>query len=45
MGAEDVGLSHAVERILTHKVAFTAPGKIKSLNVSAAAAIAMEKFF
>ena len=45
MGAEDTGLSNAVERVLTNKVAFKSRGEIKSLNVSVAAAIAMEKFF
>jgi 23S rRNA (guanosine2251-2'-O)-methyltransferase len=45
MGAEDTGLSNAVERIINHRVAFKPQGQIKSLNVSVAAAIAMEKFF
>lgn len=45
MGAEDVGMSNAVERIINHRVAFKPQGEIKSLNVSVAAAIAMEKFF
>lgn len=45
MGAEDTGLSNAVERILTTKVAFKPVGRIKSLNVSVAAGIAMERFF
>ncbi len=45
MGAEDTGLSNAVERIINHRVAFKPLGEIKSLNVSVAAAIAMEKFF
>jgi len=45
MGAEDTGLSNAVERVINHRVAFKPQGGIKSLNVSVAAAIAMEKFF
>ncbi len=45
LGAEDFGLSNAVERLLTHKVALKSQGKILSLNVSVAAAVAMEKIF
>jgi len=45
LGAEDVGLSHAVGRVVTTTIAFKPAGKIKSLNVSVAAAIAMEKIF
>lgn len=45
LGAEDVGLSNAVMRVLKRKVAFVPKGKIQSLNVSVAAAIAMEKYF
>jgi 23S rRNA (guanosine2251-2'-O)-methyltransferase len=45
MGSEDTGLSNAVERVLDKRVAFVPQGPIKSLNVSVAAAIAMEKFF
>ena len=45
LGAEDTGLSHAVERILSKKVALKSFGAIRSLNVSVAAAIAMEKFW
>ena len=44
MGAEDKGLSHAVERILDFRVSLFAKGPIKTLNVSVAAALAMEKF-
>lgn len=45
LGAEETGLSHAVERLLTRKVALKSYGKIKSLNVSVAAALAMERCF
>lgn len=45
LGAEETGLSHAVERLLTKRVALKPYGKIKSLNVSVAAAIAMERCF
>lgn len=45
LGAEDVGLSNAVMRMLDKTVAFKSQGPIKSLNVSVAAAVAMEKFF
>lgn len=45
LGAEDLGLSHAVSRILTKTISLQAVGPIKSLNVSVAAALAMEKFF
>ncbi|MDD0854843.1 RNA methyltransferase [Halobacteriovorax sp. GB3] len=45
LGAEDVGLSNAVMRSLDKVVAFKTKGAIKSLNVSVAAAVAMEKFF
>jgi len=44
LGAEDKGLSNAVERILDFRVALEALGPIKTLNVSVAAALAMEKF-
>ena len=44
MGSEDTGLSNATRRILETFVALPAKGSIKSLNVSVAAAIAMEKF-
>lgn len=45
LGAEDVGLSHAVKRIVDNLMSIESQGKIKSLNVSVAAAIAMEKVF
>lgn len=45
LGAEDVGMSHAVSRVVETTIAFKPMGKIKSLNVSVAAAIAMEKIF
>jgi 23S rRNA (guanosine2251-2'-O)-methyltransferase len=45
MGAEDKGLSHAVERLLDKTVSLEALGQIKSLNVSVASAIAMDRFF
>ena len=45
LGAEDVGMSHAVSRVVETTIAFKPAGKIKSLNVSVAAAIVMEKIF
>ena len=45
LGAEDVGMSHAVSRVVETTISFKPVGKIKSLNVSVAAAIAMEKIF
>ncbi len=45
LGAEETGLSHAVERLVKEKMSLQALGQIKSLNVSTAAAIAMEKCF
>ncbi|TDJ04771.1 MAG: RNA methyltransferase [Deltaproteobacteria bacterium] len=45
LGAEDKGISSAVTRILDHTVALKSGGPIKSLNVSVAAALAMDKFF
>ncbi len=44
MGAEETGLSHATRRVLEEFVALPARGQIKSLNVSVAAALAIEKF-
>ena len=44
-GAEDKGLSHAVTRVLKRKMALKPKGLIKSLNVSVATAITMEKIF
>lgn len=45
LGKEETGISHAVMRILDHKMAITSQGDIKSLNVSVAAAVSMEKCF
>jgi 23S rRNA (guanosine2251-2'-O)-methyltransferase len=45
LGAEETGLSHAVMRAVQKTMALNTQGKIKSLNVSSAAAIAMEKTF
>ncbi len=45
LGAEETGLSHAVRRTLVDCYALETQGSIKSLNVSVAAAVAMEKFF
>ncbi|AYF45912.1 MULTISPECIES: TrmH family RNA methyltransferase [Halobacteriovorax] len=45
LGAEDRGLSHASVRLLEKKIRLEPIGKIESLNVSVAAAIAMEKVF
>lgn len=44
-GAEETGLSHAVARLVQKNLSLTSQGSIKSLNVSSAAAIAMEKCF
>jgi 23S rRNA (guanosine2251-2'-O)-methyltransferase len=45
LGAEESGLSHAVARLVQKNLSLSSQGKIKSLNVSSAAAIAMEKCF
>ena len=45
LGSEEKGLSNATLRLLDRKVKFVAQGKIHSLNVSIASAIAMEHFF
>jgi 23S rRNA (guanosine2251-2'-O)-methyltransferase len=45
LGAEDVGLSNAVARVLEHMMALVPKGPIKSLNVSVAAALAMSRLF
>jgi 23S rRNA (guanosine2251-2'-O)-methyltransferase len=45
LGSEDEGMSNAVSRVVTKTIALKSLGKIKSLNVSVAAAIAMEKIF
>lgn len=43
LGAEEKGLSHAVLRNVEYKLSLPSFGAIKSLNVSVAAAVAMEK--
>lgn len=45
MGTEDTGLSHAVERQLDERVKLESQGAIKSLNVSVATAISLERCF
>jgi 23S rRNA (guanosine2251-2'-O)-methyltransferase len=45
LGSEEHGIGHAVERVVVHQVRLTARGPIKSLNVSVAAALAMEKAY
>ena len=45
LGSEENGISHAVKRILNQMIGLESQGVIKSLNVSVAAAVAMEKFF
>lgn len=45
MGTEDVGLSHAVERLMDKKLAIYSQGAIKSLNVSVATAVSLEKCY
>ncbi|MCB9060668.1 MAG: RNA methyltransferase [Halobacteriovoraceae bacterium] len=45
LGAEDVGISHAVKRIIPHWMSLKPCGKIKSLNVSVASAVAMDRIF
>lgn len=45
LGSEDRGISHSVARQLEHTLRFVARGSIHSLNVSVAAALAMEKCF
>ena len=45
LGNEERGISHAVMRNIDRFYTFKPKGKIKSLNVSVASAIAMEKFF
>ena len=44
-GSEDRGLSNAVLRVLSKKISLKSSGMIKSLNVSVATAISMEKIF
>ena len=45
LGREDVGISHAVLRLVENHISLNSLGQIKSLNVASAAAIAMEKCF
>lgn len=45
LGAEDVGMSNAVARAVTKTIALKSHGEIKSLNVSVAGAVAMERVF
>lgn len=45
LGAEDRGLSYAVQRILDARLSLHSQGAIKSLNVSVAAALAMQRVF
>lgn len=45
LGAEEKGLSHAVLRLISLKVSLVAAGNTHSLNVSVAAALAMQKIF
>lgn len=45
LGAEDLGLSYAVKRVLKSTVALEPQGNISSLNVSVAAAVAMDRYF
>lgn len=44
-GKEDTGISHAVLRVIPDRMSLKSQGDIKSLNVSVASAIAMEKCF
>jgi 23S rRNA (guanosine2251-2'-O)-methyltransferase len=45
LGSEELGLSHAVDRLVKRHYRLESQGSIKSLNVAAAAAVAMEKCF
>ncbi|MBG60083.1 MAG: hypothetical protein CME67_04265 [Halobacteriovoraceae bacterium] len=45
LGKEETGISNAVMRVLDEKLSIQSQGSIKSLNVSVAAAISMEKCF
>jgi len=45
LGKEETGISNAVMRIVDHKLSLTSQGSIKSLNVSVASAISLEKCF
>ncbi len=45
LGKEETGISHSVLRNIKHQLALIPAGDIRSLNVSVAAAISMEKCF
>jgi 23S rRNA (guanosine2251-2'-O)-methyltransferase len=45
LGQEETGISNAVLRLIDYQLGLISKGEIKSLNVSVAAAIAMEKSF
>lgn len=45
LGKEETGISNAVLRLIDYKLSLPSMGDIKSLNVSVAAAISMEKTF
>ena len=45
LGKEDSGISNAVMRVCQHKLSLESQGEIKSLNVSIASALAMQKCF
>lgn len=45
LGKEETGISNAVLRIVDHKLSLTSQGSIKSLNVSVASAVSLEKCF
>ena len=45
LGREDVGISNAVLRLIKNNISLDSMGDIKSLNVSIAAAVTMEKCF
>lgn len=45
LGSEETGISHALLRSCQHKMALKSQGGIKSLNVSVASAVAMEKIY
>lgn len=45
LGKEETGISNAVMRVLDHQLSLESQGEIKSLNVSVAAAVSMQKCF
>lgn len=45
LGKEETGISNAVARVIDHHMRLPSQGEIRSLNVSVAAAIALEKCF